>query len=79
MLCGSKTWFLRKKEMAILRIERTMIRSMRGVKLLDRTNSEKLMDMLGMEKSWDRMVKASNMRWYGHALREEDKNEIVKV
>ena len=50
MLYGSEAWCLREKEMAILRRrERAMIRAMCGVKLLDRRNSEKLMDMLGIK------------------------------
>ena len=66
--------------MAILRkTERAMIRSLCGVKLLDRRNSEKLMDMLGIKESLDRMAKASSMRWYGHVLRKEDENVIVKA
>ena len=40
--------------------------------------SEELIDMLGKEESLDRMVKASSMRWYGHVLRKEDENVIVK-
>ena len=35
--------------------------------------------MLGVKKSLDRMVKASSMRWYGHVLRKEDENVIVKA
>ena len=37
------------------------------------------MDMLSMKESLDRMAKASSMRWYGHVLRKEDKNVIVKT
>ena len=37
------------------------------------------MDMLGIKESLDRMVKASSMRWYGHVLRKEDENVIVKA
>ena len=73
---------LREKEMAILRItEREMIRAMCSVKKLDRRNREKLMDMLGIKESLDRMAKASStsMRWYGHVLRKEDENVIVKA
>ena len=62
MLYGSEAWCLRKKEMAILRTERAMIRAMCGVKLLDQRNSEELMDMLGIKESLDRMAKASSMR-----------------
>ena len=50
MLCGSEAWCLREKEMAILkRTERAAIRAMYDVKLLDRKNSEELIDMLGIE------------------------------
>ena len=78
MLHGNEAWCLREKEMAILRrTERAMIRAMCGVKLLDRRDSEELMDMLGIKESLDRMTKASSMRWYDHVLRKEDKNVIV--
>ena len=47
-LYGSETWCLRESEMAILRrTERAMVRSMCGVKLVDRKNTEELMEMLG--------------------------------
>ena len=71
---------LERKEMAILRrTERAMIRAMCGVKLLDRRNSEELTDMLGIKESLDRMAKASSIRWYGHVLRKEDENVILKA
>ena len=80
MLYGSEAWCLREKEMAILRrTERAMIRAMCGVKLFDRRNSEELMDMLGIKESLDRMAKASSIRWYGHVLRKENQNVIVKA
>ena len=58
MLYGSEAWCLREKEMAILRTERAMIRAMCGVKLLDRRNSEELMDIMGIKDSLDRMAKS---------------------
>ena len=74
MLYGSEAWCLREKEMEILRrTERAMIRAMCGVKLLDQRNSEEFMDMFGIRESLDRIAKASCVRWYGHALRKEDK------
>ena len=80
MLYGSEAWCLREKEMAILRrTERATIRAMYGVKLLDRKNSDELMDMLGIKESLDRMTKASSMQWYGHVLRKKDENVIVKA
>ena len=40
MLYGSETWCLRENEMAVLRrTERAMVRSMCGVKLMDRKNT----------------------------------------
>ena len=46
MLNESETWCLRENEMAILRrTERAMVRSMCGVKLVDRTKTEDLMEM----------------------------------
>ena len=35
--------------------------------------------MLGIKVSLGRMAKASSIRWYGHVLRKEDKNVIVKA
>ena len=56
-----------------------MIRAMCGVKLVDRRNIEKLMDVLSIKESLDRLAKASSMRWYGHVLRKEDEDVIVKA
>ena len=64
MLYVSEAWCLSEKEIAMLRrTERAMIRAMYGVKLLDRRNSDELMDMLGIKESLDRMAKASSMQW----------------
>ena len=80
MLYESEAWCLKEKEMASLRrTERAMIRAMCGVKLLDQRNNEKLLDMLDIKESLDRMAKASSMRWCGHVLRKEDENVIVKA
>ena len=35
--------------------------------------------MLGIRESLDRMAKASSIQWYGHVLRKEDENVIVKA
>jgi len=39
----------------------------------------KKMAMLGLEESLDRMAKASSMQWYGHVLRREDNNVLLKA
>ena len=58
VLNGSDTWCLRESEMAILkRTERAMVRSMCGVKLVNRKNTDKLMEMLGLKEiEWQRRM-----------------------
>ena len=66
--------------MAILRrTERAMVRSMCGVKLVDRKNMEELMEMLGLKETLDRMAKANGVRWYGHVIRRDDNNILKKA
>ena len=43
--------------------ERAMVRSMRGVKLMDRKNMEELMEILGLKETLDRMAKANGVKW----------------
>ena len=80
MLHGSETWCLRESEMTILRrTERAMVRSMCEVKLVDRKNTEKLMEMLDLQKTLDRMAKANGVRWYGHVIRRKDDDVLKKA
>ena len=59
--------------MGILRrTERAMVRSMCGVKLVERIYMKKLMEMLGLKETLDRMAKANGVRWYGHVIRRDD-------
>ena len=76
MLYGSETWSLRENKMTILRrIERVMMRSMCRVKLGDR----KMMEMLGLKETLDRMAKANGVRWCGHVIRRDDDNTLKKA
>ena len=80
MLHGSETWCLRENEMVILRrTERAMVRSMCGVKLVDRKNTEELMKMLGLKETLDKMAKANGVRWYGHVVRRDDESILKKA
>ena len=80
MLYGSETWCLRESEMAILRrSERAMVRSMCGVKLVDRKKMEDLIEMLGLKETSDRMAKANGVKWYGHVIRRNDDNMLKKA
>ena len=80
MLHGSERWCLRQSEMTILRgTERTVVRSMCGINLVDRKNIEELMEMLGWKKTLDKMAKANGVRWYRHVIRREDNNILKKA
>ena len=58
-----ETWCLRETEMGLWRrIERAMVRSMYGVKLVDRKKMEELMEMLGLKETLDRMATANGVR-----------------
>ena len=78
MLYGSETWCLRENEMAILRrTERAMVRALCGAKLMDKKRTEHLMDMLGLKET---VVQTANgVGWYGHVLRKDDGNALIKV
>ena len=72
MLYESKTWCLKEKELTILqRIERAIVRAIYGVKMMDRKSTDKLMDMLGLNETLDKMAKTNGVRWYDHILRRE--------
>ena len=62
LLYGSEMWCLRENEIKILKTGRAMVRSMCGVKLVDRKNTEDLMKMLGLKEILDNMVQANGVR-----------------
>ena len=54
ILYGSEMWCLRENEVAILkRPEKSMVRAMCGVKLVDKRNTVELMDMLRLKEVAD--------------------------
>ena len=79
-LYGSEMWCLRENEMIILRrIEIAMMRSMCGVKLVDRKNTEDLIKMLGLKETLDKMALANGVRWYGHVVRKDEESILKKT
>ena len=50
------------------------MRSMCGVKLVDRKNAEDLMKMLGLKETLDKMAQANGARWYGHVVRRDEES-----
>ena len=61
------------------RTERAMVRSMCGVKLVDRKKMENLMEMLGLTETLNKMAKANGVRWYGYVIRRDDDNILKKA
>ena len=67
MLYERKMWCLRENKVSILRIaERSMVRVMCGVQLVDKRSAEELMDILGLKEAADKLERVNGMRWYGH-------------
>ena len=48
------------------RTERAMVRTMCGVKLVDRKHNEELIKMQDLEETLDKMAKVNGVLWYGH-------------
>ena len=60
ILYGSEAWCLKENDMGILRrIERSLVRAMRGVQLNDRKRSTDLMFMLGLNENIDHLSMCS--------------------
>ena len=56
--------------MVILRrTEKTMMKAMYGVKIIEKRRSQELMSLLGLTDTLDGLARASGVRWYGHVLR----------
>ena len=50
-----------------------------SVKLVDKKNTEDLMDMLRLKEAADNLAKANGMRWYGHVLRRPKQDVFMKA
>ena len=69
-----------RNEIGILRREeRSMVRAMCGVKLMDKRHTKELMDMLGLKKAPDMLARANGVRWYGHVLRRIEEVVLIKA
>ena len=74
MLYGSETWYLTENQVANLRrAEKSLVRAMGCVKLVDKTNTMELMDMLGLKEAADMLARANGVMWYDHVLRQPEK------
>ena len=69
---------LRENEMEILiRTEEAMMRAMGGVKLIETTRNQELMNLLSLKDTLDGLARASGVRWYGHVLR-RNKGDVLR-
>ena len=49
------------------------------VKLVDKRNTEKLMDMLELKKAADKLAWGNGMKWYGRVLRRFEEDVLMKA
>ena len=76
ILHGSEAWCLKESDMIILqRTERSIVREMCGVQLIDRNGSTDL--MLGLRETMDRL--ANSVHWYGYVLWREDSHVLRRA
>ena len=63
-------WCLRENKVAVLRrAERSIVSTMCNVKLEDKRNTAKLINMLELKEAADKLARANGVRWYGHVLK----------
>ena len=78
MLYGSEAWCLRENEMTILRrTEKSIIKAMCGVKIIEKRKSQELMSLLGLKDTFDGLARESGVRWYRHVLR-MDNDDVLR-
>ena len=59
--------------------ERSIMGAICGVKLVDKKNTEELMDMLGMKEAANKLERANGMKWYGDVLRRFEEDVLMKA
>ena len=70
----------KENKVAILRrAERSMVRAMCNVKLVDKRNAVKLMDILGLKKAGNKLARVNCVGWYGHVLRQPEEDVLMKA
>ena len=78
ILHRNETSSLGQNEIGILqRTERAMVRSMCGVKLMDKKSTKDVMLMLHMNETIHHLARCNSVRGYGHVLI-KDKNIILR-
>ena len=66
--------------MTILRkTEKALVRLICRVKLVDRKNSEELMEMLGLKETLDEITKVNGVMWYRHMVSRDDESILRRA
>ena len=72
--------YLKESEMEIFhRIERSMVRAMCGVQLIDGRRAMDMLLALGLSETMDQLAMVSSVRCYGHVLRREDSHILRRA
>ena len=50
-----------------------------GVKMIDRKNTDELMDILVLKETIKKMAKTNKVRWFDHVSRKEDGDVLQKA
>ena len=68
-------WFLKENKVAIMRkAERSIVRMMGNIKLMDKRNTVELMDILSLKEAADKLARANSVKWYGHVLKQPEED-----
>ncbi|WP_435336460.1 hypothetical protein, partial [Klebsiella pneumoniae] len=60
-------------------VEMDMLRSVCGVRRIDRVRNEEIRGRCGVDKSLNQQVEESILRWYGHVERMDDERTVKKI
>ena len=58
--------------------ERSMMRAICGAKLVDKRNTEELMDMFELKKASDKLARVNGVRWYGHIVKQPEEDVLMR-
>ena len=50
-----------------------------SVKLVDKRNTEELMNMLGLKEAAAKLARVNGLKWYGHVLRQPEEDVLMKA
>ena len=50
-----------------------------GVKLIEKRFGQEFMSLLGLKEALNRLAKTNEARWYGHVLRRDNDDVLIKA